>query len=71
MEGAVVEDLSVLDLLEDFFDFLDFFGFWSELEDDLVDELDLSSAANVPRLIERANMAMIINENNFFMELPP
>ena len=43
------------------------------LEDDFVVVVvdDLSSAANAPRLMDRANTAMTIKDINFFMELPP
>jgi hypothetical protein len=77
LEGVAAGALSLLDflvvLLEDFLDFLVFFGFASVLEDDfvVVDVDDLSSAANAPRLMDRANTAMTIKDINFFMELPP
>jgi hypothetical protein len=52
----------------DFFDFFDFLGF-SVLEVDFV--VDLSSDANVPELMVRANIAMMINDSNFFIGLSP
>jgi hypothetical protein len=65
LEGAAAGALSVL-VFVDFLDFLDFLV----LDVDFV-VVDLSSAANVPRLMERANIATKINDSNFFMGLPP
>lgn len=70
----VVSVVVFLVVLVDFFDFfLVFFGFVSVLEVDfvVVVVLDLSSAANEPRLMVRPNTAMIIKDINFFMELSP
>jgi len=72
--GAAVFSLLVFVEEElDFLVFLVFFGFASVLEDDFVVVLvlDLSSAANAPKLMERANMATMIKDSNFFIGLPP
>mgnify|MGYP003422799524 CR=1 FL=1 len=51
--------------MEVFFDFFDFLV----LEVDF--SVDLSSDANVPKLMVRANMATMIKDSNFFMGLSP
>ena len=68
LEGVVAGAFSVVDL-DALVVFLLFLVFLVDVDFVLV--VDLSSAAKVPRLIDRANMATIIKENNFFMELPP
>jgi len=71
LEGAAAGAFSLLDFVEelvDFFDFFDFLGF-SVLEVYFV--VDLSSDANVPELMVRANIAMMINDSNFFIGLSP
>lgn len=65
MEGAEAGAFSLVD----FVDFLDFLDFFVLLEVDL--SVDLSSDANVPKLMVRANMATKIKDSNFFMGLPP
>jgi hypothetical protein len=66
LEGAAAGAFSAVDFVEVFFAFLDFLL----LDVDFV-LVDLSSDANVPKLIERANMATMIRDSNFFMGLPP
>jgi hypothetical protein len=66
LEGAAAGAFSAVDFVEVFFDFLDFLV----LEVDL-SAVDLSSDANAPKLMERANMATMIKDSNFFMGLPP
>jgi hypothetical protein len=66
LEGAAAGAFSAVDFVEVFFAFLDFLL----LDVDFV-LVDLSSDANVPKLIERANMATMIRDSNFFIGLPP
>jgi hypothetical protein len=66
LEGAAAGAFSPVVDFVDFLDFLDFLV----LEVDFA-VVDLSSDANVPTLMERANMATMINDINFFIGLPP
>jgi len=66
LAGAAAGALSAVDFVEVFFDFFDFLV----LDVDFV-LVDLSSDANAPKLMERANMATMIKDINFFIELPP
>ena len=66
LEGAAAGAFSAVDFVEVFFAFLDFLV----LDVDFV-LVDLSSDANVPKLMVRAIMATMIKDSNFFMGLPP